>query len=189
LETSSRNFNRAAVVESPVTHGVRTDWVPIAQGQLRLVDFHGYHSEDLKIALSEHRGEEYRIVVRNEDSPPLSITGVKARGNEYRAVFLAAADEPYRLGYGSDRVEEPKYDAAAVLFALGRGRNAVVAALGPQVANPASAAAADGALSARRLLNNPLLLGGLGLGLAALLGWAIFQATRRISQLPQDPGN
>ena len=185
LETTSRNFSRTVVVEKPVTHGVRTDWVAVAQSQIRLIDFRGFHSEDLKIDFPENREAEYRLVIRNEDNPPLRITGVKARGNVYRAVFLAAADEPYRVYYGSEQVAQPKYDVAAVLLPLRQGSNAVAAMLGPQVANPAAGAEPND-LQARRLLNNPLVLGMLVLLLVAVLGWALFRATRRISHLPTD---
>jgi len=46
-------------------------------------------------------------VIRNEDSPPLAITGNYAHGNAYRAIFLAAEGKSYRLGYGSDDAEPP----------------------------------------------------------------------------------
>ena len=80
------------------------------------------------------------------------------RGNVYRAVFLAAAKETYRLGYGSDDAREPNYDAAAVLAPLRlEGQQPVEARLGQQVANPAAGASPA---TMRNLLKNPLLLGG-----------------------------
>jgi hypothetical protein len=186
LETSNRNFSRAAVVEKPVTQGIRTDWAAVARNQIRLIDFRGLHSEDLTIAFPEHREEVYRIVIRNDDNPPLSISGVKARGNVYRTVFLAAPAEPYRVYYGSEQVQQPKYDMAAVLLPLRQGGDAVAATIGPQVPNPAAGPEAS-ELTARRLWNNPLALGGLVVSMVALLGWVLFRATRRISQLPRDP--
>ena len=188
IETTSRNFNRTAVIETPVAHGVRTDWVTIGQGQIRLIDFRGYHNKDLAIVFPEHREQEYRIVIHNEDNPPLRITGVKARGNAYRAVFLAAADEPYRVYYGSEQVAQPKYDLEAVLLPLRQGGNAVSAALGSQVANPAAGAEA-GDLTARRLLNNPLVLGILVFVLVVVLGWALFPCVAEDRTIAQRSGN
>ena len=186
LETTSRNFSRTVVVEKPVTHGVRTDWVAVVQSQIRLIDFRGFHSEDLTIGFPEHREEEYRIVIRNEDNPPLCITGVKARGNVYRAVFLAAADEPYRVYYGSEQVAQPKYDVAAVLLPLRQGSNAVAAMLGPRspIRRPAQSRATS---SAPPPVEQPVGAGHVGVLLVAVLGWALFHATRRISHLPKDP--
>jgi hypothetical protein len=184
LATTSHNFDRAVVVEKCVTHGVRSEWVTVARHQIRRIDFRGFHSEGLTIAFPEHREAEYRIVIHNEDNPPLAITGVKARGNVYRAVFLAAAGEPYRLYYGSEQVEQPKYDAAAVLLPLRQGNDAVAATLGSAVDN--TGAGHDGQ-TLRRLLNHPLTFGSLAVLLAVLLGWALFHAARRISQLPKEP--
>lgn len=188
IETTSRNFQRAVVVEKPVTHGVRTEWVTVAQGQLRLIDFHGFHNEGMAISFPEQREEEYRLVIRNEDSPPLAIAGVKAHGSVYRALFLAGADETYRVFYASDQVKPPKYDAAAVLLLLQQeqGGDALAATPGPQVANPAAGAAA-GEPAFHRLLNNPLALGGVAVVLAVILAWALFRAMRRINQLPKEP--
>ncbi len=142
LETSDRNFSRSAVVEAPVERGVRKQWVEIGRDRLSLLDFGKYHSRALGISFPERRESEYRIVIRNEDNPPLAITGVKARGNVYRAVFLAAAKETYRLGYGSDDAQTPNYDAAAVLAPLRlEGQRPTELRLGPQIANPAAAEA------------------------------------------------
>jgi len=187
LETSSRNFSRMASVEKPVRHGDKTAWAEIAQGQIRRIDFRGYRKESLTIGFAEHRETEYRVVIRNEDSPPLSITGVKTQGNMYRTVFLAAAKENYRLYYGSDVVEQPKYDAAAVLTPLRHGGEATPVALGPQTINPAVCNVVCKPSSSCSLFKNPLALGILATLLAAILGWALYRAAQRINQLPKDP--
>ena len=107
LETSSRNFSRAAVVQTPVTHDTRTEWVEIGRGTVSLVDFGGYHKETLSISFPERRESQYRIVIHNEDSPPLKITGVAALGNVYRAVFLAAADSRTACATARTRPNNP----------------------------------------------------------------------------------
>ena len=184
LQTSSRNFSRSAVVQSLVTHGVRTEWVDIGRGQASLVDFGGYRKQTLGISFPERRETEYRIVIRNEDNPPLAIEGVKARGNVYRAVFLAAENERYRLYYGSDEADSPKYDAATVLAPLRQGQAAGEGRLGAEVGNPAAGEAP--ALTIRTIVNNPVLLGAVIVVLVAVLGWALFRAARRINELPKE---
>ena len=186
LETSSRNFSRTLLIEQLVRRGDKNAWAEITQGQVRRIDFRGYRKESLTVGFPEHRETEYRIVIRNEDSPPLSITGVKAQGNMYRAVFLAAAKENYRAYYGSGTVEQPKYDAAAVLLPLRQGGEATPATLGPQTMNPAVGNVVCEPPSSCNLFKNPLALGILAVLLAAVLGWALYRAAQRINQLPKD---
>jgi len=179
LETQSRNFSRAVSVQTPVTHGVHTQWTDVGHGQISLLDFGHFHREALSISFPEQRQAEYRIVIQNEDSPALKITGVKARGNQYRAMFLAGANRTYRLYYGSDEADAPKYDAVAVLGSLRlQGDRPSEGSLGMQ-----SAGAGDESppLNARRILNDPLFMGAVIAALVAVLGWALFRATRRIN--------
>jgi hypothetical protein len=186
LETSSRNFSRAAEVQSPVKRGIRTEWVEIGEGRVSLVDFGGYHKASLDLSFHEHRASEYRLAIHNEDSPPLRITGIQARGNVERASFLAADGESYQLAYGSDEAQPPKYDAAAVLEPLTqRGNQPIECRLGRQVA---VAVGQSPAFTIRRILDNAVLLGTVIAVLVAALGWALVRATRRIDDLPKDHG-
>jgi len=51
----------------------------------------------------------------------------------------------------------------------------------------ANAAASESPpLNARRLLNNPLVMGAVIAVLVAVLGWALFRATRRINEIPKE---
>ncbi len=185
VETSSRNFSRQARVQTAVRRGRRTEWVDVAAGRVSSVDFGGYRSESLSLHLPEQRENEYRIVIRNDDNPPLVITGVGAKGGVYRAVFLAAAKEHYRLAYGSDDARQPSYDAAAVIEPLRiEGRRPIEARLGGEVRQSGVAASAPSAIG--NLLNDPVVLGALIVVLVALLGWALFRATQRINRLPKE---
>jgi hypothetical protein len=185
IETASRNFSRSIAIQRAARRGVRTEWVDIARGKMSLVDFGGYRKQGLTIDFPEQRETAYRIVIRNEDNPPLAITGVKARGNVYRAVFLAAKDEGYRLAYGAEETDPPKYDTATVLAPLVQGHAVVEARLGDEIAGPA--AGSPPAMGLRSALNNPILLGTVIVLLVAALGWALFQAAKRIDKLPREP--
>jgi hypothetical protein len=189
LETGSRNFSRAVVLERPEARAGRSGWAEFARGRISLVDFGGYRSQSLAVDFRELREAEIRIVIHNEDNPPLRVTGVRAQGNVYRVVFLAAAyrsaaDESYRLAYGSDEAEPPRYDTATVLAPLRPSRAAVEARLGPETAAPAAAPPSH---RLRDLVNNRLLLGGTAVVVAAALAWALFQAAKRINKLPNEP--
>ncbi|MEN6458671.1 MAG: DUF3999 family protein [Thermoguttaceae bacterium] len=183
LATSSRNFHRSAAVQVPVKRGVRTEWIEIGCDRLSLLDFGGYRKESLGVFFPERRESEYRIVVHNQDSPSLTVQGVTAQGNVYRAVFLAAADQNYRLCYGSDESEPPRYDIAAVLTPLRQKSTVGEGRLGQQVGN---AAASVHHFTFHAILINPIFLGVVVVGLVALLGLALFRAARRINEIPME---
>ncbi len=182
LAASSRNFSRPVEVQAPVVRGVRTDWVPIGHGQIMRIDLPGYSKESLNVDFGQRREAQYRLVIRNDDNPPLSITGVEAQGNVYRAVFLPEAEQKYRLAYGSDEAEPPKYETAAILAALRPQETPNEGKLGAQTAN---AAAGGCPWTFRKLVNNPWLLGVVVVVLASALGWALFRAVRRIDAMPK----
>src|SRR5262249_35089163 len=135
LGTTSRNFSRTATVLIPVQRGVRTDWTEVGRGTLSLIQFRAFRHAELKVDFPEQRQEHYQLVVDNADNPPLEITGVEAGGTGNRLVFLAAEARSYRVEYGSETAESPRYDTAAVLASLHRGFQPVTVKLGQQVAN------------------------------------------------------
>jgi hypothetical protein len=183
LETGSRNFSRAASVQVPVQRGIQTEWIDIAHGPISSLSFGGYHRESLALAFPEHREPKYRIVIHNEDNPPLKVTGVKAQGNAYRVIFLAAATDAYRLGYGSDDAQQPKYDAAAVLAPLrAEGNRPVDVRLGKET--PLAAATMRPAFTLRDIFGNSFVIGTVIGLLVVLLAAALFGAARRINKLP-----
>lgn len=181
LETSSRNFHRRAVVEVPETQGVRTNWRAIGEATISRIDFRDLHREELTITFPEQRRRRYRIVIHNSDSPPLKIEGINAEGKVYRLVFLAAPESHYRIAYGSEAVESPQYDMAAVLDPLTGDYEPVTIQPGEQIPNPA---ARPPALGFRSVMNNRFVLGGAICLLAGLLAWGLYKAAGRVDQLP-----
>lgn len=184
LETSSRNFSRRAVVEVPVVRGVNTELNSIGEATVSNFSFRDQRREQLTVEFPEHREEQYRIVISNEDNPPLNITGVKAEGNVHRVVFLAQPNKTYRVYYGSETAAAPKYEAATVLAALRKDYAPVMATLGPQTDN--TEFGGESGLGMRGLLNNWIFLGcAIGL-MVVVLGWALFRAGRRLERLPPE---
>jgi hypothetical protein len=182
IETPAGNFTRAVRIEKPWPAGGIGQWIDVAQGEVTQLDFGGYHRRALRIPFPEQREQDYRLVIYNDDNPPLGITDVRARGNVYRAVFLAVPGESYRLEYGSPTAERPKDDAAAVRAALGESKTPPAEArLGPEDLNPAAAPRAatwrDVWQSAVPLL--PWVGAAAGLMLLLLIGWLLFRARRR----------
>jgi hypothetical protein len=188
LATSSRNFSRQAEVQTPVpAEGPDRDtvvWRTIGTATVQLLDFRGFHRQQLTVGFPQQRQAEYRLVIHNEDSPPLDVTGVTAEGDVYRVVFLAQPGKSYRAFFGSPDLPEPHYDTAAVLGPLRSlspsNQEAVEAKLGPQRNNPAFRAGS----APRNYLNSPWILGGAIVLMVAVLAWALFRAGRRIEQMP-----
>jgi hypothetical protein len=184
LETISRNFSRQAIVEVPVERGVRTDWVEIGRATLSVIDIGAFNREHLKIAFPERRHKQYRIVIDNQDNPPLEITNVKAEGNVYRMVFFGPETETCRVYYGSEIAERPNYDTAAVLVRSGKAHLAAEAKLGAEIANPAFGDPPG--LAFRKLLGNRVFLGAAICIVVIVLTWILFRAGRRIDQITGD---
>lgn len=184
LQTSSRNFNRQATVQIPETTGVKTIWRDVGHDSVSQFKFRDLQEQKLQINFPEQRHETWRIVIDNHDSPPLQIDRVKAEGHRYQLVYLAAANETHQIYYGTadNQVHDPpQYDVAAINAVLQEGVVPVPATLGASVA-----LAEVSATSLLQRINNPMILGVVICLLVALLAWALFQAGRRIDQLPPD---
>jgi hypothetical protein len=180
LETTSRNFSRRAVVEYPVRGGIRTRWVEIGSSTLQRIEFHDRKQEHLTVTFPLHLEQEYRLVIDNEDSPPLEIAGLKAQGAAYELVFLAAPGERYRLLYGYEEATAPRYDTAAVLSALPTGIEPRPAQLGEAlVRTPREASdwGMTGWLKSRWVWGPVIVL------LVVLLGFGLYSASRRVEGL------
>lgn len=183
LQTASRNFSRVVTVQVPVRQGVQTRWRDIGGGTIQSLHFRAIDRERLTMSFPEQRQETYRIAIRNEDNPPLEISGVQAQGVGYRILFLAAPGKSYRLAYGAERAERPRYETTAVLETLRSGYRPVEARLGAEIASGAEPAAG---LDLQRLMNSKLFLGAaIGLMVVVLAG-ALLGAGKRMEQWPKD---
>lgn len=183
LETTDRNFSRHAVVEIERVQGVKRTWSKIGEGPLSRVDFKNSNREELSIGFPEARHALFRIVIDNRDSPPLAVSGIKAEGNVYEIVYLAAPDRRDQFFYGSDDAQRATYDTAAIEELLRNGFQPAQADLGP--AGPIAGGPPPVRWS--RLLNDPLLLGGVVVVLVIALGWGLYGAVKRMDKMPGEP--
>jgi hypothetical protein len=85
------------VVEVPEVRGVTTQWKPAGEAIVSSFRFRTYQRNQMIVSFPEMRQEEYRMVIHNEDNPPLDIQGVKPEGTEYRVMFLAQESKTYRV--------------------------------------------------------------------------------------------
>ena len=103
-----------------------------------------------------------------------------AEGTGYRLVFLGIEGRTYRVEYGSDTAEPPRYDTAAVLASLHKGFEPVTVKLGPQIANPGYKTTRG----SRDILNSTVFLVLAIVVMVLVLAWALFRAGQRIKSLP-----
>jgi hypothetical protein len=185
LKTTSRNFSRPATLEIPVVQGVKTSWRTLGSATFSQLGFRNYHREQLTIEFPVDRQAEYRLVIYNEDNPPLEIQDVQAEGPMQRVVWLAQPGKAYQLFYGSETAATPHYETAIVLAALRREDFQPLSSnLGSEAKN--TGYGGDPSLTVRRLLNNWYFLGAV-IGLMVLaLTWSLFRAGRHLAQLPPE---
>ncbi len=186
LSVADRNFGRPARVEAqpPARNreaGSRPRQV-LGSARIHRIDLRGIRSEELAITIPESRDAAHEIVIDNADSQPLEITGVTAIGPAYEVVFLARPGKAYRLAYGAESVEDPPfaaphYDTVAIDVGLAAGKLPLEGTLG--AVEEISVVPVERPWLAR-LLGNPWLIGGTILLLAALLGWSLFAAAKRL---------
>jgi hypothetical protein len=160
----------------------KTEWTEVGRDTIDRFTLQGLHRENLRINFPEQREARYQIVIENADSPPLDITSITAEGNVYRLDFLGSPDQSYRVVYGSEIAESPRYDTAAVLSSVGSGYRPASLSLGNQVEDTSYRARNP----TRGMLEQQIVL-ILALALmVAVLAWLLLRAGRQIKQLPID---
>ena len=131
-----RNFSRQATVSGTDESGPNASWEGLANATLTRIEAAAGHQPRLKLELGEpRRYARYRIVLHNQDNPPLEIESVQAETETWEALFFSPAG-PVRLYYGGPLAVAPQYDIGAVLAASPRPEPQLWTA-SPSAANPA----------------------------------------------------
>lgn len=180
LVSASRNFSRRVRVELPVKTGLQTQWRELSRGTVSSVAFRNYRQETLTVDLPETREAVYRLVIENDDNPPLQIDGVEATGNAYHAVFLASKNHSYRVAYDSETAASPIYEAPVVLAALAREDFQPLAVQLGDISDQPTAAS-HRPLNLKSLLNNWYFLGTAIILMVIALSWSLYRASQRLA--------
>jgi hypothetical protein len=109
IGTTDRNFQRSVLVQ--VKRGNDT-WENWAQGTVFNFDTATMHESQLGIDMPEIATREFRLVFKNQDSPPISVTGVTGAGYRRLLVYKPQADQKLYLFWGNPRAQKPQYDLA-----------------------------------------------------------------------------
>ena len=179
LVTDSTNFSRAAALQVPDTHRGSDAWRTLGTAILSRFSFETIEKHDLAITFPEHRGNRYRVVLENRDSPPLKITGVTVEGPAYQLVFLGTPGESLAVDYGASKAPRSSYDTAAVQKFLSAGYSPVEAGLAEAVENTVE----PDPLRPSRFLEDSRVVIGVIVGLTLILGWGLYRASRRLENI------
>ncbi len=180
LQTVTANFNRTAEVQILLQHGIETRMQSIGSATLEALHFQDINHEQSTVSFPEQRQPHYRIVIHDQDNPPLEIASVSGVGNGYQLLFLPQAGKSYQLHYGSDKADPPRYDTAPIQELLRRGYQSTAAALGPE-----ATLSVEDMLDFSNWLNSRLFL-GVAIGLMVLvLAWSLYRVGKRLGELPE----
>ncbi|HPB10588.1 MAG TPA: hypothetical protein PLW27_04520 [Kiritimatiellia bacterium] len=175
LQPDQQNFDRRVTVSCDAPGG----WRELAAGRLtrvRLPDTAPV--EQCEIALPETRAARLRVVIENNDNPPLTFAAgsVSALRQAYRALFIAEPGARYALVYGNpEPVAVPVYEQSVLNYLRG-GRQAQV---WPLAAAPDGGLHIGAAVRVRRFFaRHGLLL--VSLAVMAALALLILRAVRRL---------
>ena len=116
IETAEPLFTRQVTLAVPhiAEDGIRE--MPVGQGVIYRVAVEGQAAcSNLTVLLeSPIPSRELLLLIKNQDSPPLPITAVRAERRPVYLVFLARSAGRYHLLTGNPRCSTPRYDLAAL---------------------------------------------------------------------------
>jgi hypothetical protein len=182
LKTVTPNFNRSADLQVPQQHGSESRMQTIGSAKLEALHFQDINREHTTISFPEQRQSHYRIVIHNQDNPPLDISAVNGIGSGYQLLFLPQPGKNYQLRYGAEKAKSPNYDTQPIQELLRRGYQSAPATLGPETV---IAPMEEQKLDFAKLLNSKLFL-GIAIGLMVLvLGWSLYRVGKRVGDLPK----
>lgn len=106
------NFYREVTLQSSPD---REKWTTLVRGaDIYAFDTPKFVGDSLVLEYPETASRYLRLVIHDEDSPPLTVQGVKVWGLWRRLVFAADPQQSYQLYYGNENAKKPSYDIERV---------------------------------------------------------------------------
>ncbi|MFC1930060.1 DUF3999 family protein [Chloroflexota bacterium] len=133
VNASDVNFHREVTLEVSKD---QQEWRTIlSRASIYSYDTPKFIGKNLDIVYPETTSHYLRLVIHDEDSPPLDIQDIKVWGLKRRLVFTANHQESYKLYYGNIDARRPSYDIEQV-FPYLMTEELPEARLGSQDVNP-----------------------------------------------------
>jgi hypothetical protein len=130
------NFYREVTLEASTD---RNNWTTIMpRAEIYAFDTPKFVGKSLAMTYPETTSRYLRLVIHDEDSPPLTVQEVSVWGLRHRLVFAADPQQSYRLYYGNAEAHRPSYDIERI-FPYLVTEQLPEAELNPQTANPSFA--------------------------------------------------
>lgn len=108
INVSDVNFYREVTLETSID---RENWSTIMQrAEIYAFDTPKFVGKSLTITYPETTSRYLRLVIHDEDSPPLTIQEANVWGLWRRLVFVADPQQSYKLYYGCAEAQRPTYD-------------------------------------------------------------------------------
>ncbi|OGV83972.1 MAG: hypothetical protein A2340_07910 [Lentisphaerae bacterium RIFOXYB12_FULL_60_10] len=120
VQTADANFIRPVTLLGRNREDPETAWVRVAAGTLTRVRIGAFRRDAMEVELDHPvRFDQYRLIVRNADNPPLTITNLAIEGEIHDLFFLPQPGHDYTLYLGGGVTRIPSYDLAGVLAGAG----------------------------------------------------------------------
>jgi len=127
------NFYREVTLQSSSD---RENWTTVVRGaEIYAFDTPKFVGKSLAITYTETTSRYLRLVIHDEDSPPLTVQEVNVWGLQRRLVFVADPQQSYKLYYGNAEAQRPSYDIERI-FPYLVTEKLPEAKLSPQTTNP-----------------------------------------------------
>ena len=159
-----------------------SEWRQVAESTVHFIQLGAVQDSKLTLDFpAENRWDEYRILIQNNDNPPLLLNRLSAHENCHELLFLPRGTQ-YRLYYNGEGLPLPVYDIGQVLARADPelGQDWI---LGATQGNPTFRQGFSRGWMSRHL--RFLMIGAIILMVAALLT-ALGFASRRLSAMPKD---
>ena len=127
------NFYREVTLQSSSD---RQNWTTVVRGaEIYAFDTPKFIGKSLAITYTKTTSRYLRLVIHDEDSPPLTIQEVNVWGLQRGLVFIADPQQSYKLYYGNAEAQRPSYDIERI-FPYLVTEKLPEAKLSPQTTNP-----------------------------------------------------
>jgi hypothetical protein len=177
---TSPHFSRLVEAQILDARGVADRWHRIASDRLSVLQVRDIHHQNTTLSFAEQRQSAYRLVIHNQDNPPVDISAITGVGPVYELLFLPEAGKHYQLVYGADNRQTPNYDVAPVRELLRRGYTTTPATLGAII----TLAETHDRSAMAQVVNSSWFLGAVIGVMVLVLGWSLFKVASRVKNMP-----
>ncbi len=183
LKTSDNNFSRLVSAQIR-TRESPEQWQEIGTSTIRRFSVGKLSEEHLSLDFPPIRHTEWRLVIHNRDSPPVTLQGLTIATPIQEAVFLATPGQSCSLLYGDDKVAAPSHDIEAITRALQAGEVPTLASLGP--VKPRRVVTTPPKKPPGQFLNHPVFLGLVVAILVVALGTSLYKAAGKVQSFTDE---